>query len=474
MAGAGCVLGLLCAIILVAPTVVPAQTPRPAIEGVVKEVDGVEATIDVGSAQGVQVGQLGTVYAWEPGRAGRRRRVKVADVKVIAINANSARLTIVASERDVERDHRVALQPFVEKGPPSPEGTRPQEVTPRSPSRPERKRVEAPCAGTLTVETIPQGASVFLDGWPWGSATPVTRHSAPCGFHLIRIALDGYEVFSVEVDVVRNSHHPLNVRLVPATVRVRLESSPAGATITVADHPPAIAPVIVDLPWGDYRVRAELEGYLTVERTLHVDTAGPLSYQIPLPPCRGQVDVVSEPPAARVSTDTGLSGVAPVTFELPCGRRTLHVHLSGRPEQLHQVNVEPSGRYSVRASFPSPASPTTPPPSSLPPPPAAVIVVTLPPLANLGSPYAVELDGSLIVDWRVASVNVTAPVTPGPHRLRILVKPSGIGTPQVLHDRQATFAAGPHNEIRVNFLQFDVTVNGQRELFNGPAAVRRR
>ena len=61
------------------------------------------------------------------------------------------------------------------------------------------------------------------------------------------------------------------------------------------------------------------------------------------------------------------------------------------------------------------------------------------------------------------------PISPGPRRLRILLRPIGIETSQVLHDRQVNFSPGLSHEIRVNFLLSNVTINGQREYFTGPA-----
>jgi len=72
-----------------------------------------------------------------------------------------------------------------------------------APAPPVRTQTAPPAAtgiGSLSVESRPAGARVFLDGKPIGS-TPLSTNDVPAGDHAIRLEHDGYKTWVASVRV---------------------------------------------------------------------------------------------------------------------------------------------------------------------------------------------------------------------------------------------------------------------------------
>ena len=66
--------------------------------------------------------------------------------------------------------------------------------------------------GTLSVETRPPGATVFVDGRAVG-ATPTRVSALAAGQHAVRIELTGYRTVATSVDVKAGADTPLRLTL---------------------------------------------------------------------------------------------------------------------------------------------------------------------------------------------------------------------------------------------------------------------
>jgi hypothetical protein len=69
----------------------------------------------------------------------------------------------------------------------------------------------------LKVESIPNGAQVFVDGTLRGQ-TP-TRLDLPAGKHEVRLALPNYYDWEAQVQLKKEGVTPLLIRLIPMTER---------------------------------------------------------------------------------------------------------------------------------------------------------------------------------------------------------------------------------------------------------------
>lgn len=162
----------------------------------------------------------------------------------------------------------------------------PSIVTPEA--EPEPAPVPASRAGRLLVRSTPAGASVTIDGQPVG-VTPLALRDLPLGARNVRVALAGFAPIEQRIALTRDRpSRSLEVRLTlgapgatpaqtaapapappaappparTATGALRIESRPAGATVSINGRPAGQTPVTVDaLAPGIYTVRLEREGY---------------------------------------------------------------------------------------------------------------------------------------------------------------------------------------------------------------------
>jgi serine/threonine protein kinase len=109
---------------------------------------------------------------------------------------------------------------------------------------PERRTVIVPAVidagvvdtkGTLEIDSIPPGAIVTIADRVLGAAPRSARVSSGVKIH-VKLELKGYQVYEDELAVDANKTVVLRPRLLPAPAILRVETTPPGATVTLADQ----------------------------------------------------------------------------------------------------------------------------------------------------------------------------------------------------------------------------------------------
>jgi hypothetical protein len=127
--------------------------------------------------------------------------------------------------------------------------------------------------GTLRVNSIPSGASIYLDGIAKG-VTPKTISGLAPGVYALVLEKEGYGPYEKNVTISAGRPTLVTVTLPPLYGSLRIQSSPSGATVLLNGVSEGVTPLIVgDLLPGEYRVTLAKTGYQTVNRTATV-TAG--------------------------------------------------------------------------------------------------------------------------------------------------------------------------------------------------------
>jgi hypothetical protein len=112
--------------------------------------------------------------------------------------------------------------------------------------------------GALTIESVPSGARLFVDGVDTEKTTPVTIANLESNIeHRVRLELDGEEAETSTISVRAGERQKTSVLIKSAMVRLRVESEPSGAEVHLNGRPIAFAP-------AELRVRAGREVALTV------------------------------------------------------------------------------------------------------------------------------------------------------------------------------------------------------------------
>jgi formylglycine-generating enzyme required for sulfatase activity len=182
---------------------------------------------------------------------------------------------------------------------------------------------------TVQLSSQPAGAKVYLDDQPLG-VTPLeteVRH----GPHTLVLSLDKHKAVTVEQDFTAGSVVRLDdIELLLADGKLALNSTPAGATITVDGVFSGTTPVTLTLAAGeDHNVRLTRPGYQHVDRTVRLAPEEEQSMEISLAPEYGVVFVTTRPADAALVLDGKPVGKATQRLSLTTRTHTLEFSKPG-------------------------------------------------------------------------------------------------------------------------------------------------
>jgi hypothetical protein len=188
--------------------------------------------------------------------------------------------------------------------------------------------------------------------------------------------------------------------LLPRVARVRVESTPPGATILVDRRELGtfgVAPRTLAVPAGSHRLFLELPGYLPAEATCEAVRGEQRVVAVELRPRVGQLRVTTEPTGARLLVDGAPAAEPAAELALPVGSHRLRAELDGRLAAEELVEVREGETLEVALVLP-PA-----------PPPLGRLAV----VANVPGAL-VRLD-----DQEAGFAPMVVDVPAGPHRLLV-------------------------------------------------------
>jgi hypothetical protein len=192
----------------------------------------------------------------------------------------------------------------------------------------------------------------MLNGIPRG-VTPATVAGIPKGRMSVTLKKDGYKTETRELAVNAGDSQNLFVTMKEIPGTLRLTSVPDGARFYVDDEAQGKGPVTVtSVRPGERRVRAELEGFGTIEKILNVGRGETLAEEFRMENVLGTLEVRTSPPGATVFVDGRHCGVSRsddpkaetsdviVVQGLEAGEHTLIVKRSGYAEAVKHPTVE--------------------------------------------------------------------------------------------------------------------------------------
>ena len=151
---------------------------------------------------------------------------------------------------------------------------------------------------------------------------------------------------------------------------VRVESQPAGATVTVDNQPRGVTPLEVpDLALGHHDVKVELKGYTPTNQPVELVTETPRAeLKLTLArvaPAAGVADILSTPLGATVKVDGAVVGRTPlIDFKLKPGLH--HVEVSKDGYETWSQTAAPAGRKLFLDANLKQVARATPPPTAAP------------------------------------------------------------------------------------------------------------
>lgn len=164
-------------------------------------------------------------------------------------------------------------------------------------------------SGTIDVMSEPTGAEVTVNGIVRG-VTPLKVKEVPRGRAVVKFHLDGFEdeVRELAINAGDVQTLPIVLKGLPGTLH--LVSVPEGARFYVNDEARGKGPLaLTGLKPGDYLVRAELEGYGTMSRTVTIGNGQSPREEFRLSNVMGRLEVRTNPVGAQLVFDGRVIGV---------------------------------------------------------------------------------------------------------------------------------------------------------------------
>jgi peptidyl-prolyl cis-trans isomerase B (cyclophilin B) len=274
------------------------------------------------------LGKIGTAY---------RLSLRVVDVETAVIEAEDAESQTVKEE---EMETKLVpplvarLCPKIKSG---------GEVPTPVPGVPEVS------TGSLTVNSTPSGATVFLDGEGKGD-TPVGLSAVPVGEHQLVITKEGYADYSETVTVSKGTKKLVSANLKMQIGSLRISTTPSGASVSVDGIARGVTTeaglLVSGLRVGEHQVRAAKAKYEAYESSAFVEPDVTKEVKIDLSAKPGSVVITSTPSGAEVFIDGVSKGVTSCSVSgLMAGMYSVKLKKEGYEEHSGNVVIQ-AGRAS--------------------------------------------------------------------------------------------------------------------------------
>ena len=163
-------------------------------------------------------------------------------------------------------------------------------------------------SGAVEISSEPAGATVTVNGIEKG-VTPIRVEEVPRGRATVKFHLDGFEDEVRELAINAGDVQTLPIVLKGLPGALHLSSVPEGARFYVNDGARGKGPVsIPGLKPGTYEVRAELEGYGTLSKSIAIANGESVNEEFRLSNVMGRIEVRTSPAGAQVFLDGRLVG----------------------------------------------------------------------------------------------------------------------------------------------------------------------
>ena len=255
----------------------------------------------------------------------------------------------------------------------------------------------APLPGLLTIEAVPIGAHLTVDGRPQGP-TPLADLPVEAGKRRLHFTHPRHQALAMTVAVAgRSERQHIDAELLPNWGEVRYVTQPPGARILIDGEDTGLTtPATAEILAGEHEVALALEGHQSHrERILIAPQEQREAPLIRLRQSDAQLRVSTHPDQAGVTIDGQYRGESPVSAELRSGR-AYRVQIFKAGYAAHSATVTLKADEARRLSF------------------------DLEPLTGLVSVQAAPPEAQLLVDGEAKGpANQVLELPTRPHRLEI-------------------------------------------------------
>lgn len=204
--------------------------------------------------------------------------------------------------------------------------------------------------GTITVRSSPPGATVAVDGKEVGK-TPLS-FKAKAGPHRVVVTLFGFDPYVADVRVRPGKEVFVDAILKRQYGRLRVETTPPGATIIVDGKEVGKSPLVLEkVAVGEHKVMAKLAGYYPAVTSVLVEKGVEKVAKINLRKVVGGLYVETTPEGAIVYIDGTPKGKTPLGLVLVPGKYRIRIEKQGYRTVEREVEVPREGTAEVRVEL---------------------------------------------------------------------------------------------------------------------------
>ena len=186
-----------------------------------------------------------------------------------------------------------------------------------------------PIQGLVLVHSIPSGAEVEIDDATRGN-TPLLERDLSTGKHRMKLSYPGCLPQVRDLEIAGRIPQKIEVRLTSNMGQIRVQSTPAGAQVTLDGTPSGKTPC--DLPSvnaGKHLVELALPGHTPAKADVEIQAGQTRNLQLTLTPLPAKALISSIPEKARIYINDAFRGESPLNLTLPAGACTFRAELPG-------------------------------------------------------------------------------------------------------------------------------------------------
>ncbi len=192
--------------------------------------------------------------------------------------------------------------------------------------------------GVLSVESSPDGASVYVDSALIGQ-TPFKKAFSH-GTYDVKVVLSGFQTYARRISVEKNQTAMIQAKLSKEYGNVKISSTPSGATVYLDGlRQGQVTPFDVQLSPGKYVVKVEKEHFYTYEEDIVIEASKVQNVDADLVRQIGKIVIETTPPAAKAYIGDDLLGTSPFTHDKPVGVYVITLKKEGFRDKIIQATI---------------------------------------------------------------------------------------------------------------------------------------
>lgn len=207
-------------------------------------------------------------------------------------------------------------------------------------------------SGIVKCVTDPAGATVLVNGVERG-VTPLVADSVPKGLAIVTFRLNGYREETRELRLAAGEERSLEIKLSAKTATLKVLSTPEKARVFVDGDYQGKTPIeAVALKPGEHKLKLELAGYGTVEKTIYAEKGDDVTENIALDSVLGRLQVRTIPGGAKILLDGHAVGTTKeregavrsdvlVLNDIQEGDHSIVAHKDGYQDATKRIKLNP-------------------------------------------------------------------------------------------------------------------------------------